>query len=336
MIKRLSSAILTAGLLLGTYSAVSTAWSKPPDLPLQIREICDQAATEGSPQVNNTIFSNNSALPQETQVPATQASKRQGITTLNYQEYAAMRYYQMGQECEQKGDLEMARNCYEEANRYCPQSKYGELAAGKMTALNVATGNNAASQGAFETEEEPPQIKQEIIREDRSEQRRMQESLQMLQMGDRYRHSGDLDNAFRCYQDANLLCPTCRYGQEALERLFEVEAIRSKQMQEQHQGGIEEQEPPVDRRRAPLTPDELNQRDQAHLLLLLGDRARRAGDLRDAYGLYQETHLAFPDSYYGMRAIERMHQIETRRQAPANGGDESQTPGPRQSRINDR
>ena len=260
MIKRLSSAILTAGLLLGAYTAVSTAWSKPPDLPLQIKETCVAACPEGGPQENNTIFSNNSALPQETQVPATQAVKRPGITTLNYQEYAALRYYQMGQECEQQGDLMMARNCYEEANRYSPHSKYGELAASKMMALNIAiaTGNNAASQGGFETEEEPPQIKQEIIRENRSEQRRIQESRQMLQMGDRFRHSGDLDNAYRCYQDANLLCPTCRYGQEALERLFEVEAIRSQQMQEQHEGGIEEQEPPVDRRRAPWTPDELN------------------------------------------------------------------------------
>ena len=39
-----------------------------------------------------------------------------------------------------------------------------------------------------------------------------------------------------------------------------------------------------------------------------------------AYGFFQQTHMVYPASFFGMRAIERMNEIESRRAAPTNGG----------------
>ena len=58
-----------------------------------------------------------------------------------------------------------------------------------------------------------------------------------------------------------------------------------------------------------IPPDELRQRDQAETLFDLGERTRRAGNLGKAYSLYQETHLTFPECYFGMKAIERMLKL---------------------------
>jgi hypothetical protein len=100
-----------------------------------------------------------------------------------------------------------------------------------------------------------------------------------------------------------------------MTRMIQVEHIRSREQPQP--GGLEEQEPPVDRR-PPLTPGEFQHREEARALFMLGERCRRGGDLRMAYGFYQETHLVCPDCYYGQKAIERMHAIETRRDLTPN------------------
>jgi tetratricopeptide (TPR) repeat protein len=294
MLMRLFNAILPPTVLIAAGVIVSTAWSKPPDLPVSVKETCCPQC----PQESLTIFASN--------------QESQALADRNYKEYAAGRFYEIGQQCEAKGDLAMARNCYEEATRMAPESEYGKLASKKLSVFTIAGLNSWITEAGVETQEEPPTIKQEVVREEQIEPRRIQQAHSMLQMGMRYQRAGDLDNAYRCYQDSHAICPVCRDGETALDRMVQIEAMKSRQMQPR-EGGIEEQEPPVDRRRPPFTPDELEQRDQAESLFDLGERTRRAGNLRKAYGLYQETHLTFPECYFGMKAIERMHEIETRR-----------------------
>jgi len=300
MFKRLSRVILMPALLISAGLAVSTVWSKPPDLPIDTKETCVPPCSPAPGGA--TLFGPFKAPPEVT-------------ANSNYNEYAAWRFYEIGKECEEKGDAAMARNCYEEATRMCPDSKYGQLASQRLGKVIATAGtNNPTVPGGFETEEEPPQVKQEVVHEERIEPRRILQSQRMLLMGQRYQRVGDLDNAYRCFEDAHLICPACRYGQNALDRMRQIEATKSRE--QQREGGLEEQEPPVDRR-PPLTPEELDQRDQAEVLFQLGERCRRGGDLRTAYVLYQETHLVFPESYFGMKAIDRLHEIETRRAQPS-------------------
>ena len=43
---------------------------------------------------------------------------------------------------------------------------------------------------------------------------RVHEAYRMLQMGERFEQAGDLENAYRCYQDAHAMCPAMRKGVE--------------------------------------------------------------------------------------------------------------------------
>src|SRR5205823_6032180 len=111
-------------------------------------------------------------------------------------------------------------------------------------------------------------------------------------------------------QDAHGICPACRHGQEALERMMRMEATKLRRPRD---GDAEEQEP---QHRGAMTPDDYRRREEAHEFYLLGERCRRAGDGRMAFGFYEESHHASPDSYYGHKALERMQLLERRRRLP--------------------
>ncbi len=51
-----------------------------------------------------------------------------------FKAHAAKRFCEIAQECEFKGDTAMARNCYEEAIRVCPDSEYAKLASANSPA----------------------------------------------------------------------------------------------------------------------------------------------------------------------------------------------------------
>ncbi|HYV36486.1 MAG TPA: hypothetical protein VE988_12315 [Gemmataceae bacterium] len=224
-----------------------------------------------------------------------------------YKLHSARHFLEIGRQCEENGDYEMARNCYEEATRVCPGSKYAALANAKLAMATAVVASNRATHGGYETQEEPPAsaVATSLIPS------RVHEAYRMLQMGERFEQAGDLDNAYRCYQDAHAMCPACDDGRKALEHMMEIEAIRNRQS-EPPQGGVEEQEPPANRHRPPYTSEEVDQREQARALYNMAEHALRCGELSTAYIQFQEAHLAFPDCYFGLRSIERMTQIETR------------------------
>jgi tetratricopeptide (TPR) repeat protein len=312
MFKRLSKIALPLALLLAAGFAASMAWCKPPDLPIDVKETCTPQCPNAVPQESGTIFTSTGLDERGASVGVANSDAARQPKTMDadaYKALAAQSFYEIAQQCEAKGDLAMARNCYEEATRMGPQSEFGKLASRKLTAITVASGENRALRGGVEAEEEPPLMK--TTQEERLDAHRVQQCHTMLLMGIRFQRTGDLDNAYRCFEDAHVVCPACSYGQNALDRMRQIERTKSGGLQ-RREGGIEEQEPPSDRR-PPLTPDELDKRDQAEALFKLGERSRRAGNLETAYGLYQETHLVFPECFYGMRAIERMGEIETRR-----------------------
>src|SRR5262249_41547513 len=122
-----------------------------------------------------------------------------------YNEHAAKRFCEIGRQCEEKGDFDMARACYEEATRVCPGSSYAALASVKLAAVNNARGNQRQTLGGYEATEEPPVVRTEMIPPMRMEPRRIDESLSMLQQGERYEREGKMDGAYRCYQDAYMI-----------------------------------------------------------------------------------------------------------------------------------
>src|SRR5205814_7452679 len=134
--------------------------------------------------------------------------------------------------------LAMARNCYEEATRICPASQGGRLAGKRLTELAAASVNGRRASGGVEAEEEPPlpRNEQEINRDQQLEPRRVLKSQKMLLLGERYQRTGDLDNAYRCFEDAYLICPGCQYGQSALDRMRQIEAARARELPPRHGG----------------------------------------------------------------------------------------------------
>jgi tetratricopeptide (TPR) repeat protein len=333
---RMTCVILKSALVLSAFLFAAVTWSKPPDLPLDIRETCappcsapvtpdfgmpadgQTGSTSQTRQVNVTW---DVVVPAQAQREAAreewftaEEKEDQAHTNSNYRQYAANRFYEIAKQCEAKGDLAMARNCYEEATRMCPDCEAAKRASQRLVALaNSWQGTEAG----VEAEEEPP-AKNEINPARRDEARRMVQAQQMYQLGQRYQRVGDLDNAYRCYRDAHAYCPDCRCAQDALNRMRQIDATKSGNLPASGEG-MEEQEPPVGRRPG-WSPDRLDQGDQAEMLFHLGERCRLRGDLRTACMLYQEAHLFSPESQYGMMAIDRMHEIEHQDQPAGRDG----------------
>jgi tetratricopeptide (TPR) repeat protein len=231
------------------------------------------------------------------------------------QAHSAQRLFEIGRACEQRGDWAMARSCYEEATRLCPSSEYAAAALARIDRLRMARGNSQRSGGAEEAE---PNQTPDLIHESRSDLRRIQESRKMYNLGSRYQGKGDWSNAHRCFEESHMICPACRYGQQAMERMLYIEHLKAQNRLD----GAEEQEPRAERR-GTMSDSDFQRREEAHGLYQLGERCRRNGDATMAYGFYQESHQASPDSYYGQMAIQRMYEIE-RHRGPRGSGVEEQ------------
>jgi hypothetical protein len=224
-----------------------------------------------------------------------------------HRQHAAEHLMQVGMNCQDRGDEAMARNCYEEVQRLCPSGDMARAATKRIKDMLLAHAQTQSrEEGSAEAEEMP------LIRESREDVRRIQESKRMYHLGQRYEDDGDADNAYRCYQEANQICPACRWGRQARER---VRLIEEKAAEQNHESGVEQQEPPVDHKK-PMSDGDWQKREEAHHLFLLGEHCRRGGDLRMAVEFYQETHMTYPDCYYGWRAMERIGQIERDHRPP--------------------
>lgn len=64
----------------------------------------------------------------------------------------AKHLYRIGERCRRRGDMDMARNCYQEVCRLTPKSPYGLLAAGQLLRMQ---GQTIQQTGASEAQEPP-------------------------------------------------------------------------------------------------------------------------------------------------------------------------------------
>ena len=339
MLKRNVAALAAAVLMVVLVPPAPHVWGKPPDLPIDTRDTCrpDSAAAASAPRPaelpRDAGHRVSSAKPAAhgfdslgtdlgvalgTACPSCceDAAKAQSDKARS-----AARLLQIGRACEQRGDFAMARNCYEEAARVCPDSQYALQANGRIAAIQAMNRPPRPDSGGAEEQSVPPR---DVIHESRTDLLRIQESHHMLQLGERYAAAGDLERAFRCFQESHAICPACRYGQQAMERMLRMEANKKRLPT---LGGVEEQEP-LPPRRAGMTPEEFQRREEAHAFYLLGERCRRGGDPRMAYGFYEESQQASPDSYYGIKARERMQQLERQRRSPDAQADDDEAATP--------
>jgi hypothetical protein len=60
---------------------------------------------------------------------------------------------------------------------------------------------------------------------------------ELYRLAEYYRRQGSRETAARFYEEAHLVCPTCRYGLQAMERLSQFDAERA-------EAAAEEQETP--------------------------------------------------------------------------------------------
>jgi hypothetical protein len=245
----------------------------------------------------------------------------------------AARLYAVGVNCENCGDWAMARNCFEEVTRLCPHGDYAIKAGAKLAAMRATISkieammarSNPFAGGVEESEPPAPQGQdRDLIMENRHSLRRIHESQRMYRLGEHYQAAGHLEKALACYQDSHLICPACRHGRQAFERMVELQA---QMMRQQRKGGAEEQEPPLAPRRLRYNQASLQRRDEARGLYLLGERCRVGGDLRMACTFYTECVQTSPGSYYGICAQERLAQLQAReRFQGVLGGAEAQEP----------
>jgi hypothetical protein len=121
--------------LLGSLGAGSRVWAKPPDLPVELSVNLDDDGTvaespkEERPKGGFILgldfltgkFSFRIALPWKSLTPKQQEARA---------------LFDIGEECRKKGDLDMARTCYEEAHLLAPQTDFGRLAIQRLAEMD--------------------------------------------------------------------------------------------------------------------------------------------------------------------------------------------------------
>jgi hypothetical protein len=61
---------------------------------------------------------------------------------------------------------------------------------------------------------------------------RLSEAKAMYYVGERCRRGGDLDMAYRCYEDAYRICPQCRHAKKSLQRMRRVKELKQRELQQ--------------------------------------------------------------------------------------------------------
>jgi tetratricopeptide (TPR) repeat protein len=246
-------------------------------------------------------------------------------------EMSAARLYTIGVRCEADGDYAMARNCFEEVTRVCPNCKYGTMASEKLAAIKTSmrraekmlARSNLFSDGVEEQDAPLAAAQRDLIVESRQSLRHIQQAQRSFQIGERYETSGHIEKAYNCYQEAHMICPSSRYGRQALERLH---LLQAQKMQRQEGGAEEQQQPPMVPRRHRLTQASEQLRQEGRTAFLLGERCNRGGDRRMAGRFYEESANACPGSSYSVRAQDRLQLLQARQRflAQQDGTEESE------------
>jgi hypothetical protein len=185
---------------------------------------------------------------------------------------------------------------------------------------------------------------------------REDEARRMFQIAERCRRDGDLDMAYGCYRETMLICPGCRYAQDACRRARQIEDERAREEladpeQREEIRGFRDFEGSLTNypgrfqevrestgRMETVTPGHSQGvlLEQARRMYLRAERARQAGNLDRAYIRFQQTHLICPDSDYGRKAMQRVHEIELKRAGERTGAaEEQEEPAPKKRKKGD-
>ena len=81
------------------------------------------------------------------------ASTKVEQLSLSPQHSRAKHLYRVGERCRRQGDLDMARNCYEEVCRIAPKSSYGILASAQLVRMNGQAQREPSARDAGEAQE---------------------------------------------------------------------------------------------------------------------------------------------------------------------------------------
>jgi hypothetical protein len=92
-------------------------------------------------------------MPREVQTTEEQPDQQ----SLSPRQSRVRHLYRIGERCRRQGDLDMARNCYEEVCRIAPQSSYGILASAQLARMNGQAQREPSAREAGEAQEEPRQ-----------------------------------------------------------------------------------------------------------------------------------------------------------------------------------
>jgi hypothetical protein len=177
--------------------------------------------------------------------------------------------YKIAGRCCQNGDMDMARNCYEEIVRICPDCRHGRLAQNWLARLKDGREN---SQQQFGVEEQEPGTESdrdllEHLRL-RAEQLRRQsqeppvcpfhkdgragepstpssatfvkEARALYRQGQHFQRSGDLAQAYRCYQDVVSLAPESSWAEKAAKCMEQIDALTEDETTEDESMSAEE------------------------------------------------------------------------------------------------
>ncbi|HMF19965.1 MAG TPA: tetratricopeptide repeat protein [Gemmataceae bacterium] len=90
-------------------------------------------------------------MPKEVQTPEEQPDQ----LSLSPRQSRARHLYRIGERCRRQGDLDMARNCYEEVCRIAPKSSYGIFASARLVRMNGQAQREPSARDAGEAQETP-------------------------------------------------------------------------------------------------------------------------------------------------------------------------------------
>jgi tetratricopeptide (TPR) repeat protein len=148
-------------------------------------------------------------------------------------ETEAKALFRIAERCRHLGDLDMAENCYEETRLLCPDSDYARKAEQHIRQMKARRA--VESEDAFEEQEPgatpavdtpiPPEGSAAALLHE-TDHVRMVEAKVLYYVGERCRRGGDLNMAYRCYEEAHRACPQCRHAKKALQRMRRIDEDR--------------------------------------------------------------------------------------------------------------
>jgi hypothetical protein len=299
---------LLVDVLMRFFDAMYSAMSTSDNLGIETQSV-DKGAQEQAIRFSPPVATVGIGGPAPPAAACNSLETIAGQRQAHYQHQlmAAARLYTIGDHCVNAGDWAMARNCFEEVTRVCPNCDFALLASIKLAQID---SQRAPAESGTEEQKAPPMVEgqPDLILENRASLRRIHESRRMFEKGERYEAAGKFDKAYGCYQEARAVCPACHYGQQALERMILLETRRSAGRK---RGGAEEQEPPLRHRRHSFIEGSLQRYHSVRGLYRLTTQRNRRADQSVAgiVGAEEQSEPPLRFRRYGAGSLQRHHAL---------------------------